>query len=342
MPATAHTSQHHDAHFSLCFDRLHAPRLLPRRRTLLVWAVAAVPLAGLTVRFRTDVVAKLTAVPAPHWYWLAVCVVASVGFYVANGVALRAASGIRLPLGKVTAVQFAAAAANRIVPAGIGAIAVNLRFLEKNGMSRATGLASVASTRAATAIVHLGGIALVFSTMQGSGIGEAVSRPLSSGVDKLGSTAFCAGVGGVVLAVTVVAVHPRMRSRVRPFLAGAKGHLSALLHSPGRSAVLVLSLAGTKVAQITALTAAVWAFGGSVSIIAVATVFLVGSAVAGAAPTAGSVGAIEPALVFGLHAAGGSAASMMAAVLVFRLISYWMPVVPGAAALAALRRGGDL
>nr|MDT0663939.1 hypothetical protein [Micromonospora sp. DSM 115978] len=97
-----------------------------------------------------------------------------------------------------------------------------------------------------------------------------------------------------------------------------------------------------KLAQIAALAGAVWAFGGAVSIAAVATVFLLGSAVAGAAPTAGSVGAIEPALIVGLHAAGGEMAAMMAAVLVFRLISYWMPVVPGTVALAALRRSGNL
>ena len=340
-PTTPRSSSHHDSHLSACFDR-HPAHLLPRRRTLLVAAVVAVPLAVLAVRFRTDVTAKLTAVPAPRWHWLALCVVASIGFYVANGVALRAASGIRLPLSKVTAVQFAAAAANRIVPAGIGAIAVNLRFLEKKGMSRATGLAAVASTRAATAIVHLAGIAFVFSTMQGSGIGEAVSRPLSSGLDKLGSSAFWAGFGGVVLVVTAVALHPRTRAKTRPFLAGARGHFSALLHSPGRSTALMLSLAATKLAQVAALAGAVWAFGGPVSVAAIAAVFLVGSAVAGAAPTAGSVGAIEPALVVGLHAAGGETAAMMAAVLVFRLISYWMPVVPGTVALAALRRRGDL
>lgn len=302
----------------------------------------AVPLTVLAVRFRTDVTAKLTAVPAPRWHWLVLCVMGTIGFYVANGVALRAASGIRLRLGKVTAVQFAAAAANRIVPAGIGAIAVNLRFLEKNGMSRATSLAAVASTRAATAVVHLGGIALVLGTMQDTGIGDAVTQPLDSFVGKLGGAAFWAGVGSVTLALTAAAAHPRTRAKLRPFMAGARGHFSALLHSPGRSAALVTSLAATKVAQIVALTAAVWAFGGSVSVIDVATVFLLGSAVAGAAPTAGSVGAIEPALVFGLHAAGGEMAAMMAAVLVYRLISYWMPVVPGTVALAALRRRGAL
>jgi uncharacterized membrane protein YbhN (UPF0104 family) len=71
-------------------------------------------------------------------------------------------------------------------------------------------------------------------------------------------------------------------------------------------------------------------------------VYLVGSAVAGAAPTAGNVGAIEPALAIGLTAAGGPAAAMVAAVLVYRLIGYWLPVIPGVIALTGLRRRGDL
>jgi uncharacterized membrane protein YbhN (UPF0104 family) len=106
--------------------------------------------------------------------------------------------------------------------------------------------------------------------------------------------------------------------------------------------MLCSSLTATKITQIVALDATVRAFGGSLGLVSVAAVYLIGSAVAGAAPTAGNVGAIEPALAIGLTASGAPAAAMLAAVLVFRIIGYWMPVLPGIVALTTLRRRGDL
>jgi uncharacterized membrane protein YbhN (UPF0104 family) len=296
----------------------------------------------LAVRFRTGVFDGLSDVPAPRWHWLVLCTAASAAFYVVNGVALRAASGLRLTLPTATAVQLAAAAANRVVPAGLGAIAVNLRFLEKRGLPRPAGLAAVASLKAATALVHVAGIAAVAGTLRDSGAGAALSRPLLATLQGLG-TGPAWGCGAVVgLCVSAAAAHPWVRLRVRPAMRTFRGHLAVLAHSPGRAAVLVASLAGAKVAQVAALTATVWAFGGRLTVVSVAAVYLVGSAVAGAAPTAGNVGALEPALAIGLAAAGGTAAPMLAAVLVYRLVGYWLPVLPGVVAITALRRQGDL
>jgi uncharacterized protein (TIRG00374 family) len=161
---------------------------------------------------------------------------------------------------------------------------------------------------------------------------------MRSCLETLGAGPALVGVVAVVLAVIALATHPRARRKLSPWVRAAREHLRALLHSPCRSAVLVTSLAVTKFAQILALATTAWAFGATVSLASVAAVYLVGSAVAGAAPTAGNIGAIEPALTIGLTAAGGGAAAMLAAVLIFRMISYWLPVLPGVAALAALRR----
>jgi uncharacterized membrane protein YbhN (UPF0104 family) len=315
---------------------------LPRRRTLLFVAIAVVPLVAIAFRFRADAAAEITAVPAPHWHWLAVCLLASIGFYTLNAVALRAASGMRLPLRTVTSVQFAAAAANRVVPAGIGAIAINVRYLEKCGLERPVGLAAVASTKAAGAIAHLAGVALAAGTMHGSAIATAVAGPLRSGMRTLGTGAAAAGVTAVTLAATALTVHPWARRKLRPWVRAVRTHLGALLRSPRRSAMVLASLAATKAAQVIAIAATVRAFDGTVALTSIAAVYFVGSLLAGAAPTAGSVGAFEPALAIGLTAAGGGAAAMLAAVLVFRLINYWFPVLPGVVALASLRRRGHL
>nr|WP_225437969.1 YbhN family protein [Candidatus Frankia nodulisporulans] len=317
-------------------------RARSRRRTLACLIATGILLVVLGIQFRGDAASRLSGVPAPRWHWLAACAGATALFYVANGVSLRSASGLRMSLRMVTAVQLAAAATNRIVPAGLGAIAVHLRFLQRRGMTRPAALAAVASVKGAGAVTHLLGLAIVAGTLSDSGIGTAVVSPVRTTVHDLGAGPTTIAVVIVMALVTGTVAHPRVRVVVRPAARVFRSHLSTLAHSPGRAALLVASQAATRLFQILALACTVWAFGASVTLMSVATVYLVGSIVAGAAPTAGGVGALEPALAFGLTAAGGSAATMLAAVLVYRVISFWLPVVPGALALAGLRRSGDL
>lgn len=313
-----------------------------RVRLLVGCGLLAVVGALMATRFRDDVLGTLAAVPAPRWHWLGVCLLATAAFYVAHGVSVRAASGLRMGLGVATACQLAAAAANRVVPAGIGAIAVHLRFLERRGLNRPAALAAVASLKGAAFLVHLAGLALVAGTLRQSGIGEAVTAPVRMTVDGFGAGPVMAGLAVVGVGIGSAVAHPRVRARTRPAMRVFRGHLCSLARSPARTAVLVAGTAGTKLAQIVAIASAVWAFEGELGIASITAVYLVGSAVAGAAPTAGNVGAIEPALVIGLTASGGAGPAMVAAVLVFRLISYWLPIIPGVTALAVLRRRGDL
>jgi uncharacterized membrane protein YbhN (UPF0104 family) len=305
-------------------------------------AILGVPLAMIAVRFRGEVARQLGDVPAPNWAWLAVTVVGTVLFYVTNGVALRAGSGLPLDVRVATAVQGAAAAANRIIPAGLGAIAVNLRFLERRGLPRSAGVATIASIKLVEGAVHFAALALVGALLGDSRLTASVIGPARDTVGGIGAAPLCAASGALVGAVGLLASRRRIRDRLRVPLTTFGAHLRALTHSPARASALGASLLGTKAAQVIALTASERAFGGQVGVLSVAMVYLVGTTVAGVAPTAGNVGAIEPALAIGLTAAGGAAGPMVAAVLVFRLITYWLPVIPGVVALTALRRRGDL
>nr|WP_101834206.1 YbhN family protein [Frankia canadensis] len=313
-----------------------------RRRSALFAVAVAALFVVLVVRFRGDAASRLSGVPAPRWHWLAACAGCTVVFYIANGLSMRAASGLRLELRTVTGVQVAAAATNRIVPAGLGAIAIHLRYLQKQGMTRPAALAAIASIKGAGAVSHLLGLVIVAGTLSGTGIGAAVISPVRSTIHDVGAGPCVIVCVIVAAAVTGTVAHPRVRAVARPAVRVFRGHLSVLAHSPGRATMLLLSQAATRLTQILALACTVWAFGGDVTFMSVATVYLVGSMVAGAAPTAGGVGALEPALAFGLAAAGGTAAVMLAAVLVYRVITFWLPVIPGVVALAGLRRSGNL
>jgi undecaprenyl-diphosphatase len=93
---------------------------------------------------------------------------------------------------------------------------------------------------------------------------------------------------------------------------------------------------------ILALQASVLAFDTGPAFTSVALVYLVGSMVSSVAPTPGGIGAVEATLIAGLTAAGMDSTTAVAAVILFRLATFWIPLVPGYGALVIMQRSGDL
>jgi glycosyltransferase 2 family protein len=89
---------------------------------------------------------------------------------------------------------------------------------------------------------------------------------------------------------------------------------------------------------VLAFAACVSAAGGSLPLVTLAAVYL-GAATAGSlVPAPGGIGPVEAALVAGLSAAGMPLPAATAAALLSRLVSVWLPAVPGLAAAGILRR----
>ena len=78
-----------------------------------------------------------------------------------------------------------------------------------------------------------------------------------------------------------------------------------------------------------ALWASVEAVGGGASFVTCAVVTMVGGTLASAAPTPGGVGAVEAALIGGLAAFGVPAAVTVPSVLLYRVLTCWLPVLVG-------------
>ncbi|MBP0644941.1 flippase-like domain-containing protein, partial [Mycobacterium tuberculosis] len=78
-----------------------------------------------------------------------------------------------------------------------------------------------------------------------------------------------------------------------------------------------------------ALWASVEAFGGGTTFVTVTIVTMIGGTLASAAPTPGGVGAVEAALIGGLAAFGLPADIAVPAVLLYRVLTCWLPVFCG-------------
>ena len=147
--------------------------------------------------------------------------------------------------------------------------------------------------------------------------------------------------GLVVAALAVLAVPAGrrvLRARVSPTFGQV---LPRLLEVPQRPRKLAEGIGGALLlsfAYIFCLAACVAAFDRSVPIASIAVVYLTGSALGSLIPTPGGLGAVEAALTAGLTAAGLPGAVAVSAVLLFRLLTFWLPVPFGWAALNYLER----
>jgi uncharacterized protein (TIRG00374 family) len=92
---------------------------------------------------------------------------------------------------------------------------------------------------------------------------------------------------------------------------------------------LIYGQVGITMSFILTLAAAVAAFGGGVSFPEIGAAYLVAAALGSAAPTPGGLGAVEAALVGALTGYGMSSGTAVSAVLTFRLVTYWLPMLPG-------------
>ncbi|WP_343708826.1 flippase-like domain-containing protein, partial [Mycobacterium sp.] len=116
---------------------------------------------------------------------------------------------------------------------------------------------------------------------------------------------------------------------VTPKLKEIVADIIEVAREPKRMALIVLGCSGTTLGAALALWTSVAAFGGNASFVTVTVVTMVGGTLASAAPTPGGVGAVEAALIGGLAAFGVPAAVSVPSVLLYRVLTCWLPVFIG-------------
>ena len=109
------------------------------------------------------------------------------------------------------------------------------------------------------------------------------------------------------------------------------------MRTPRKGGLAVLGAAGFWASNIGILWATFMAFGIAVPIGVLVMGFFVGMA-ANLAPDPAGVGAVDGGLIGAFVIFGFPASSVIAAVLVYRLIAFWMPLPPGIVAFLQLRR----
>jgi uncharacterized membrane protein YbhN (UPF0104 family) len=298
-------------------------------RLRLAFYVLCVGLLGILIVREHGAIAdsvRTASEVSPVW------ILAGFGMLLFSVVASSALYGVLSPqplrFGRTLLVQLGSMGVNRLLPAGSGALGISYLYLRANQVGKATAVTVVAANNLLGFIGHalLLSLVLVFS--------PAVIRDF--GINGNGFTIFliAAAILTLLLGVVILAGRKSAGKFVRP--------LQPLLKKPGRfipalgySLVITASYAA-------AMLLAANSIGIQLSPAAALVVLSFGVAAASAIPTPGGVGAAEAGVFAALKAYGISNDEALAVALLYRVMTFWLPLIVGGLAFTVVDRYGYL
>ena len=292
-----------------------------------VWAIIGV---------LSDVGGALEVIKGADWGWVALTFVLAQLPMVAEGWALLGSVPGQLPFGRCVALE---TSNNFVALAGGDAarFAVRVRFFQRQGYDAETAISSGAIAtsgswlaKSALFLIALGFAAGDFHAPQSSG-GHETTVWIVLGV------VLAAGI-----AAALVTLIPRLRrlarARVQPHLVSIWANVKVIAATPRK---IVYVLAGSVLAQLFvafALGASLHAVGARASLAVILVVMTAASIIGTAVPVPSGAGVVEAGLIAGLTSAGVPQDQAVAAVLIQRLCTAYLPPIWGWLTLAWMRR----
>ncbi len=305
-------------------DQIKTETITRFTRSQLIQMVLLVALVYVAYPFIATLPVFFDELRSANWWWALAGLAVSGLKYLGAGAALWACADGLVKFRNLAIMQVANTFAATTTPAGVGGLALSTRFLQKGGLGALRATTAVALQQSVQVITHLT-LLIIFSAAAGASANLSQFVPGATVLYLIAGTAL--GIVGVFLLV------PKLRrwlaTAVRPRLKEVIDDLVELAREPRRLAVIVLGCAATTLGASLALWASIEAFGGNTSFVTVTIVTMVGGTLASAAPTPGGVGAVEAALIGGLAAFGVPAAVAVPSVLLYRILTCWLPVFIG-------------
>jgi uncharacterized membrane protein YbhN (UPF0104 family) len=305
-------------------DQIKAETITRFTRYQVVQLVLLVALVYVAYPFISTVPAFFAELRTANYWWALLGLAVSALTYLGAAAALWASASESVSFRNLAIMQVANTFAATTTPAGVGGLALSTRFLQKSGLGALRATAAVALQQTVQVITHVA-LLIFFSFAAGASADLSHFVPSTTVLYLIGGAAL--GVLGTFMFV------PKARrwlaTAVRPRLNEVAGDLVELAREPKRLGLIVLGCAATTLGAALALWASIEAFGGDTSFVTVTVVTMIGGTLASAAPTPGGVGAVEAALIGGLAAFGLPAAIAVPSVLLYRVLTCWLPVFIG-------------
>ena len=277
------------------------------------------------------------AVLGADWVWLPAILAASFFSYLGAAWNLMGSVPDRIRLIPSVLAQFAGTFINRITPIKIGGMATGVRYLQKSGVDTPVAIAGVGISSVGTGIIHMS-LLLMSVLLIGKNAGDFFKLP--------SGTTVLIGLVAVFIIVSVAFYLPFgrkiFRERIWPILKRSGQGISQVATSPKNAVMLFGGAFLSIMGYIMSLWFSLEAFGGGLRFFEVALVFLAAQALGQAAPTPGGIGAVEAAMIAAMTTLGLDAAIAVPTVFLYRIATFWLPILPGFLSLKKLQSDGAL
>jgi uncharacterized protein (TIRG00374 family) len=318
---------------------IEVPKLAEAKRISwanLLFAVGSLIGIWLIIGVLSDAGDSLAAIKGASWGWVALTFIFAQLPMVAEAWALLGAAVGDLPFGRCVALE-TSNTFTALVGGDVAVFALRVRFFQRQGYDAeaAVSAGAIATTASWTAKTLLFLIAIPFAA-------GSFHAPTTSGDSQKAVWIILVVILAAGIVAALVALVPRLRrlvsNKIRPHLVNIWANIKTIATEPRK---IVYVLGGSTLAQllvVLALGASLHAVGQHASIATLITVNTLAAIVGGAVPVPGGLGVVEAGLIAGLTSVGIPQDQAVAAVLIQRFCTAYLPPVWGFLTLTWMRR----
>ena len=304
-------------------------------RHWLVWASSLVLCAGvvgIAVHF-SDAQDFVRFARQAHPLWLLMAVVWQTATYGAQAEIWRLvarAAGSRLSFADGCRISLAKQFVDQALPsAGVSGTVFTAGALGARGLTRNAAWTAVAVNLVSYNIVYVAGLAVALGLGRLHGRGSAVIVGVS-----IVFTLLSAGLTALMFSLPGRASHPISRRLARvPMIHGILKHLEnanrRLVRDPRLMTAAVLWQAAIVALDTLTLVALIESLGERAELAGAFVSFMIASLVRSMGLVPGGLGTFEASAVVTLHMTGTRLSVALAATLMFRGLTFWLPMAPG-------------
>jgi len=224
-----------------------------------------------------------------------------------------------LPFRRTSLIQMATFFTNRLLPSGLGGIGFNTLYLTKQAS-----LSRTESAVYATANNLIGFIAFFICVGLSTLVTDSnieTDLPLKNIFLVLGALLLVASL----ISLTI----KKVQKKLIDFVGHLFGVILTIIRHPKRLTLAILSSMGITASFVIVLWATSKSVGVDLSLLDLFIAFIAGNTALSVSPTPGGIGAVEAAITAVIISAGVDPSLALASVVLFRLVSYWLPIIPG-------------
>ncbi|MFM7062601.1 MAG: YbhN family protein [Actinomycetes bacterium] len=267
------------------------------------------------------------------WWWALAAVVPVLLVWVGDAVSLSAAAGWRPPWWRTVQLELAEAVTLVVTPMSSGSLTLSMRYLERIGMDSSSAAGASGLSTFVTSVVSALTLPVAAAVAAGTLDTQSLEQEVPSGFWEV-----LLAVVALAAVVTLVVRAPTLRRSARRWAVQAGHYVRRVVASPTTGLAVAAGELVAVAGQVACAALLLRAVGAPVHLAALVVVTQLAGAASNVVPVPGGLGAPDAILIAGVTSTGVPHGSAVVAALLYRMVTYWLPMVPGVAALYDLFR----